>query len=73
MRSFCFIIALAAAQDNILSVRRVLVDSDEQLMSYCLFILITYQRVQRMTSQILLILIDFDRFLATFCCKTTLL
>ena len=35
---------------------------DELLMSYYLFILSSHQHVQHMTSQILLILIDFDRF-----------
>ena len=40
-------------------------------MSYCLFIFSSYQHVQHMTSQILLILIDFDSFLGTFLSETT--
>ena len=35
--------------------------SDEELTSYYLFIFSSHQHVQHMTSQILLILIDFDR------------
>ena len=40
---------------------KVSLGSDEVLMSYCLFIFSSHQYVQYMTSQILLILIDFDR------------
>ena len=39
---------------------------EELLMSYYLFIFSSHQHVQHMTSQILLILIDFDSFLDTF-------
>ena len=40
--------------------------SDELLMSYYLFIFSSHQHVQHMTSQILLILIDFDSFFGHF-------
>ena len=45
---------------------KVLLDSDELLMSYYLFIDSSHQHVQHMTSQILLILIDFDSFFGHF-------
>ena len=40
--------------------------SDEVLMSYYLFIFSSHQHVQYMTSQNLLILIDFDSFFGHF-------
>ena len=40
--------------------------SDELLMNYYLFIFSSHQHVQHMTSQILLILIDFDSFFGHF-------
>ena len=40
--------------------------SDEVLMSYYLFTFSSHQHVQHMTSQILLILIDFDSFFGHF-------
>ena len=46
----CF--ASAVAQDRALSVGRVLFDSDEQLMSYCIFIFSSDQPVHHMSSQI---------------------
>ena len=60
----CFV--LAVAQDHILSVWRVLVDSDELLMGYYLFIFSSHQHVWHMMSQISLILIDFDSFSGHF-------
>ena len=44
-----------------LPLRKVSLGSNEVLMSYYLFIFTSHQHVQHMTSQILLILIDFDR------------
>ena len=45
---------------------KVSLGSDELLMSYYLFIFSSHQHVKHMTSQILLILIDFDSFLGHF-------
>ena len=45
---------------------KVSLGSDELLMSYYLFIFSSHQHVQHMTSQILLILIDFDSFFGHF-------
>ena len=45
---------------------KVSLGSDELLMSYYLFIVSSHQHVQHMTSQILLILIDFDSFFGHF-------
>ena len=45
---------------NIGSCEKVSLGSDEVLKSYYLFIFSSHQHVQHMTSQILLILIDFD-------------
>ena len=51
---------LAVANGRTLPVWKVSLDSDKVLMSYYLFIFLSYQHVQHMTSQISLILIDFD-------------
>ena len=45
---------------------KVSLGSDQLLMSYYLFIFSSHQHVQHMTSQILLILIDFDSFFGHF-------
>ena len=45
---------------------KVSLGSEELLMSYYLFIFLSHQHVQHMTSQILVILIDFDSFFGRF-------
>ena len=45
---------------------KISLSSDELLMSYYLFIFLFHQHVQHMTSQVLLILIDFDNFYGHF-------
>ena len=45
---------------------KVSLGSNELLMSYYLLIFSSHQHVQHMTSQILLILIDFDSFFGHF-------
>ena len=52
------ILAVANGRTRLLS--KVSLGSDEVLKSYYLFIFSSHQLVQHMTSQILLILIDFD-------------
>ena len=54
------------ANGHPLPLRKASFRSDELLMSYYLFIFSSHQHVQHMTSQILLILIDFDSFLGHF-------
>ena len=56
----------AVANGSPLSLRKVSLGSDEVLMSYYLFIFSSYQHVKYMTSQNLLILIDFDSFFGHF-------
>ena len=51
----------AVANGHLLPPWKVSLGSDEVLMSYYLFIFSSHQHIQHMTSQILLILIDFDR------------
>ena len=51
----------AVANGRPLPLWKVSLGSDEVLISYYLFIFLSRQHVQYMTSQILLILIDFDR------------
>ena len=55
---------LTSAVENgcLLPLRKVSLGSDEALMSYYLFIFSFHQHVQYMTSQNLLIFIDFDSF-----------
>ena len=60
----------AVANGRPLPLWNVSLGSDEVLMSYYLFIFSSHQHVQYMTSQILLILIDF---LSTFWSEITLL
>ena len=54
------------ANDLPLSLWKVSLGSEELLMSYYLFIFLSHQHVQHMTSQILLISIDFDSFFRHF-------
>ena len=56
----------AVANGHPLPLWKVSLGSDEVLMSYYLFIYSSHQHVQHMTSQILLILIDFDRIFDHF-------
>ena len=56
----------AVANGHPLPLRRVSLCSDEVLMSYYLLIFSSHQHVQYMTSQNLLILIDFDNFFGHF-------
>ena len=63
----------AVANGRSLPLGKVSVGSDDLLMSYYLFISSSHQHIQHITSQILLILIDFDSFLATFLSESTLL
>ena len=56
----------AVANGRPLPLRKVSLGSDEVLMCYYLFIFSSHQYVQHMTSQILLILIDFDSFFGHF-------
>ena len=56
----------AVANGRPLPLGKVSLGSDEVLMSYYLFIFSSQQHVQHMTSQILLILIDFDSFFGQF-------
>ena len=51
---------LAVANGHTLLLWKISLDSDEVLKSYYLFIFSSHKHVQHMTSQILLILIDFD-------------
>ena len=51
---------------HFLSEKFHLVRPDEVLMCYYLFIFSSHQYVQHMTSQILLILIDFNSFIWAF-------
>ena len=53
-------LTLAVANGRTLLLWKVSLGSDEVLKSYYLFIFSSHQHVQHMTSQILLILIDFD-------------
>ena len=56
----------AVANGRPLPLWKVSLGSDEVLMCYYLFIFSSHQYVQHMTSQILLILIDFDSFFGHF-------
>ena len=56
----------AVANGHPLPLWKVSLGSDEVLMSYYLFIFSSHQHFQHMTSQILLILIDFDRIFGHF-------
>ena len=56
----------AVANGRPLPLWKVSLSSDEVLMCYYLFIFLSRQYVQHMTSQILLILIDFDSFFGHF-------
>ena len=56
----------AVANGRSLPLWKVSLGSDQVLMSYYLFIFSSHQHVQHMTSQILLILIDFDNFFEDF-------
>ena len=58
--------ASAVANDCSLPLWKVSLGSDQVLMSYYLFIFSSHQHFQHMTSQILLILIDFDSFFRHF-------
>ena len=51
----------AVANGSLFPLWKVSLGANEVLMSYYLFIFLSLQHVQHMTSQILLILIDFDR------------
>ena len=59
-------LASAVANDRSLPLWKVSLGSDQVLMSYYLFICSSHQHVQDMTSQSLLIVIDFDSFLGHF-------
>ena len=59
-------LASAVANGRSLPLWKVSLGSDQVLMSYYLFIFLSHQHVQHMTSQILLILIDFDSFFGHF-------
>ena len=56
----------AVANGPALPLCKVLLGSHEVLMCYYLFIFLSHQYVKNMTSQILLILIDFDSFFGHF-------
>ena len=56
----------AVANGRPLPLWKVSLASDEVLMCYYLFIFSFHQHVRHMTSQILLILIDFDSFFGHF-------
>ena len=56
----------AVANGRLLPLRKVSLGSEEVLMCYYLFIFLSHQYGQQMTSQILLILIDFDSFFGHF-------
>ena len=61
-----FLTSAVADGERPLHLWKVSLGSDEVLMSYYLFISSSHQHVQHMTSQILLILIDFDSFFGHF-------
>ena len=61
-----YFLITAVANGRPLPLWKVSLGSDEVLMCYYLFIFSSHQYVQHMTSQILLILIDFDSFFGHF-------
>ena len=60
------VLASAVANGRSLHLWKVSLGSDQVLMSYYLYIFSSHQHIQHMTSQTLLILIDFDSFFGHF-------